>query len=163
EQAVETLVLDFAGVDGHLAVVGAPQTGKSTLLRTLVTACALMYSPVAAQFYAIDYGGGALQTLEALPPLGSVCGPFVPGGSPRVIRELHSLLDRRERFFRSTGAESMAAFRRIRDAVGAEGQVCADVFLVIDNWAAVRQDFEDLEPELLDIAARGPGLGVHLV
>ncbi|MDQ6636844.1 MAG: hypothetical protein M3Y62_03550 [Candidatus Dormibacteraeota bacterium] len=33
----------------------------------------------------------------------------------------------------------------------------------MDNWAAVRQEFEDLEPALIDLAARGLGYGVHLV
>src|SRR5438105_4843733 len=34
EQLQVPLLLDFAGSGGHLALVGAPQSGKSTLLRT---------------------------------------------------------------------------------------------------------------------------------
>ncbi|MCW2882020.1 MAG: segregation ATPase FtsK/SpoIIIE -like protein, partial [Sphaerisporangium sp.] len=36
EQVRELLVADLSGADGHVAVVGAPQTGKSTMLRTLM-------------------------------------------------------------------------------------------------------------------------------
>ncbi len=36
EQAQYPLLLDFSGSGGHLAIVGAPQSGKSMLLRTIV-------------------------------------------------------------------------------------------------------------------------------
>jgi S-DNA-T family DNA segregation ATPase FtsK/SpoIIIE len=40
----------------------------------------------------------------------------------------------------------------------------ADVFLVIDNWLGLRQEFEELEEVIRDvIATRGPGYGIHLV
>src|SRR5262249_30276725 len=45
EQAQEPLVLDFSGAGGHLAIVGAPQSGKSILLRTLMIAFMLTHSP----------------------------------------------------------------------------------------------------------------------
>jgi DNA segregation ATPase FtsK/SpoIIIE, S-DNA-T family len=38
-----------------------------------------------------------------------------------------------------------------------------DVFLIIDNWPAMRANHEDLEPTLTDIAARGLGYGLHLI
>jgi S-DNA-T family DNA segregation ATPase FtsK/SpoIIIE len=37
------------------------------------------------------------------------------------------------------------------------------VYLVVDGWGAVREDFEDLEPMLRDIAARGQRVACHLV
>ena len=39
----------------------------------------------------------------------------------------------------------------------------ADVFLVVDNYLAVKQDYEDLADVLTDIAHRGLAYGVHLV
>jgi S-DNA-T family DNA segregation ATPase FtsK/SpoIIIE len=38
-----------------------------------------------------------------------------------------------------------------------------DVFLVIDGWQTIRNDFEDLEQVLGDIATRGLAYGVHLM
>ncbi|WP_194927898.1 type VII secretion protein EccCb, partial [Catenulispora pinisilvae] len=37
------------------------------------------------------------------------------------------------------------------------------VFLVIDGWAAFRDEFEALEQDVVDIARRGLGFGVHLL
>jgi S-DNA-T family DNA segregation ATPase FtsK/SpoIIIE len=163
DQATEVLVHDFAGAGGHLAIVGAPQTGKSTLLRTIVTSLALTHTPVEVQIYAIDFGGGGLDTLARLPHVGTVCGRFDPERVRRVIGEVRSLIDRREVFFRSTGIESVQAFRALRGSTVDRSEVFGDVFLLIDNWAAVREEFEELEAAVLDLAARGLGYGVHLV
>ncbi|HZV51771.1 MAG TPA: type VII secretion protein EccCb [Candidatus Dormibacteraeota bacterium] len=163
EQAKDVLTLDFAGGMGHLAVVGAPQTGKSTLLRTLVCALALTHTPAEVQCYAIDFGGGGLQVLQELPHVGTVCGRFDHERSRRVVSELRTLLDHRERLFREAGVDSAQGLRALRATGGLPDEAYGDVFLVIDNWAGVRQEFEDLEPVILDLAARGLGYGVHLV
>ncbi|HEY4864109.1 MAG TPA: type VII secretion protein EccCb [Candidatus Dormibacteraeota bacterium] len=168
EQARGVLSVDLSGAGGHLLLVGGPQTGKSTLLRTLICAFSLTHTPLEAQFYCVDYGGGALASLEALPQVGGVCGRHDPERVRRTVSEMTALLDERERRFRELGIDSPAAMRARRGTgqTGAGptgGERLADVFLVIDNWPAVKQDFEELEPQLQDIAARGLGYGVHLV
>jgi S-DNA-T family DNA segregation ATPase FtsK/SpoIIIE len=163
EQTKEVLVADLGGAGGHLAIVGAPQAGKSTLLRTLLLAFALTHTPWEVQFYGIDFGGGLLQGMEGLPHVGTVCGRFEPERIRRVVGEVSALLDRREQLFRTRTIDSAAAFRDQRASGALEDEPFGDVFLVVDNWAALRQELEDLEPEILDIAARGLGYGVHLV
>ena len=81
----------------------------------------------------------------------------------RTIAEIGGLLTRREALFTEHRIDSMASYRR---AVAA-GQVPADgfgdVFLVVDGWGTVRQDHEELETAITQIAARGLGFGVHVV
>ena len=38
-----------------------------------------------------------------------------------------------------------------------------DVFLVVDGWATLRSDFEDLEPVVTELANRGLGFGIHIL
>jgi S-DNA-T family DNA segregation ATPase FtsK/SpoIIIE len=168
EQARGVLSVDLSGAGGHLLLVGGPQTGTSTLLRTLICAFSLTHTPLETQFYCVDYGGGALASLEELPQVGGVCGRHDPERVRRTVSEVTALLDERERRFRELGIDSPAAMRARRGlgragAGSAGGERLADVFLVIDNWPAVKQEFEELEPQLQDIAARGLGYGVHLV
>ncbi len=162
------LVLDFAGAHGNLAIAGAPQTGKSVLLRTAVLSLAVSHTPDEVQVYAIDYGGGALGALAGLPHVGTVASRLEPELVRRVIGHVEAVLAEREAWFGAQGIDSIATFRR-RRAEGAiaadelpEGGV-ADLFLVIDGWAAFRERFEALEPVIADIAARGLGYGVHVV
>ena len=103
EQAQEPLVLDLSGSAGHLAVVGAPRTGKSTLLCTVVAALAARCPPDEVQAYAVDLGGGLLHRLRDLPRVGAVCGPRDAERAHRLVRELRSVILERERRFRDLG------------------------------------------------------------
>ncbi|MDG4809482.1 type VII secretion protein EccCa [Micromonospora sp. WMMD1120] len=164
QQRRELLLADLSGGRGNVGVVGGPQSGKSTLLRTLICALALTHGPDDVQFYCLDFGGGSLASLAGLPHVGSVANRLDRDRVTRTVLELSNVLAARENLFSRHNIDSMASYRRIRAAGGLRDQdPYGDVFLVVDGWFSVRQDFEELEPRLTDIAARGLGFGVHLV
>ena len=163
EQRTDALRIDFRGTSGHLLVVGSSQSGKSTLLRTLVCAMALTHTPQEAQFYCIDFGGGALGGLAGLPHVGGVCGRTDEERLTRTISEVATMLDEREQRFAELGIDSPQTLRARRAADERADGSLADVFLLVDNWPAVRQRNEDHDIPLLDIATRGLGYGIHLV
>ncbi|GIF11234.1 type VII secretion protein EccCa [Actinoplanes teichomyceticus] len=155
EQLRDVLWLQLAGSAGHVAVVGGTLSGKSTALRSLICGLALTHTPAEARVYCLDFGGGALGGLRDLPHVGGVFARLEAEGVRRTVGELVTLLAARERSFAELGVASMAEFRRSRAG--------ADVFLVVDGWATVRADFEELEPVLTDLATRGLSYGIHLV
>ncbi|MFI0444796.1 type VII secretion protein EccCa [Actinomadura sp. 6N118] len=159
----DLLTADLAGGEGHIGVAGAPQSGKSTLLRTLVLSLALTHTPREVQFYCLDFGGGALNSLAGLPHLGTVASRLDRDRVIRTIAEMTSLLALREQLFTQHGVESMEDFRRRRDEPWAAADPCGDVFLIVDGWFSVRQEFEEIESALSDLANRGLSYGIHLV
>jgi DNA segregation ATPase FtsK/SpoIIIE, S-DNA-T family len=80
----------------------------------------------------------------------------------RTVEELSQLLERREQVFTSRGLESMAAYRALRDR-GETDDPYGDVFLVVDGWFTLRQDFEELESRIMELAALGLSFGLHVV
>ena len=64
EQRRDTLTVDLSGAGGHVAVVGGPRSGKSTLLRTLVTSLSLTTTPSESQFFVLDFGGGTFAAMR---------------------------------------------------------------------------------------------------
>ncbi|HTE69228.1 MAG TPA: type VII secretion protein EccCb, partial [Actinomycetes bacterium] len=162
EQAQEPLILDLSGSAGHLAVVGAPRAGKSTLLCTIVGALAATHPADEVQAYAIDLGGGALHRLGGLPHVGAVCGPREPERVHRLVRELRSVVAERERRFRDLSVDSMASWHELRRA-GLDLGGYGEVFLVIDNWGAFARELPELEAEIAELAATGLHYGVHLI
>ena len=162
EQEQGPLVLDLSGGAGHLAVVGAPRTGKSTLLCTLVAALAATHPPDEVQVYAVDLGGGLLHRLGDLPHVGAVCGPRQAERVRRLVRELRSLVFDRERRFRDLGVDSMAAWHALHRA-GLDLGGYGEVFLLVDNWGALVREQPELEAEITELAGLGLHYGVHLV
>jgi S-DNA-T family DNA segregation ATPase FtsK/SpoIIIE len=153
--------VDFTRWAGHLVVVGAPQTGKSTLLRSLLLSALVTHTPDEMHIYAIDYGGGSLFSLAGAPHIGAVSGRLEPDKVRRTVSQIWKLVDERDDRFRELGVDSPETMRRRRAELPAED--ASDVVLVIDGWGALRGEFEDLDEQILDIAARGLRVGVHLV
>ncbi|GAA4985517.1 type VII secretion protein EccC [Yinghuangia aomiensis] len=163
EQRRDMLFVDLAGAAGHVLIVGGPRSGKSTLARTLVASLALTHTPAEAQFYCLDFGGGGLASLGELPHVGGVAGRMDGEMVRRIVSEVAGILERRETMFRAQGIDSIATFRQRRAAGLLPGEEWGDVFLVVDGWLTVRNDYEALEAAITDIATRGLGYGVHVV
>jgi S-DNA-T family DNA segregation ATPase FtsK/SpoIIIE len=163
EQAREPMWLDLSGAGGNVMVVGAPQSGKSTLLRTLVASLALRHTPREAQFYCLDFGGGALSALADLPHVGGVATRRDVDKVRRTVAEVYGLMQARDALFAGDAVDGMAAYRRARAQGRFAEDPFGDVFLVVDGWAALRGEFEDLEPMVAELVNRGLGYGVHVV
>ncbi|MEU2388892.1 type VII secretion protein EccCa [Streptomyces sp. NPDC012461] len=165
EQRRDPLWVDFSGAAGHMQILGGPQSGKSTLLRSLICSFALTHTPQEVQFYGLDFGGGGMAAVAGLPHVGGVASRLDPEKVRRTVAEVYGVLNRREEYFRASGISSIAEFRarRARGDISVTDQPWGDVFLVIDGWATFRGDYEALDQVILDIATRGLGYGVHLV
>jgi DNA segregation ATPase FtsK/SpoIIIE, S-DNA-T family len=141
EQRRDVLWLALDGAAGHVAVAGGPQSGKSTVVRTLICGLALTHSPAEVRVYCLDFGGGSLGTLRDLPHVGGVAGRLDAEAVRRTVGDVATLLAERE----------------------AGAAVDGHVLLVVDGWATLRGDYDDLEPMITDIATRGLSYGVHVV
>ncbi len=165
EQRRDTLYRDFSGAAGHMQIIGGPQSGKSTMLRTIISAFALTHTPHEVQFYGLDFGGGGMSSVAGLPHVGGVASRLDPERVRRTVAEVYGILARREEYFRSSGIDSISTFRRLRARgdISVTDQPWGDVFLMIDGWGNFRTEYEGLEHAVVDIAARGLGYGIHVI
>ena len=88
EQRIDTLTLDLTGAAGHVAVVGAPRSGKSTALRTL--AAALRRSTPDVRLLGLDLTGGLLGAV----PAQRLATPRTPERMDRLLRHLRCTVER---------------------------------------------------------------------
>lgn len=157
-----SLVPDLSGAAGHLAVVGGPRSGKSTTLRTIVTALALTRTPHELGVHLLDLGGGGLGPLAGLPHVGTVADRRRSDLVRRVVAEVVATVDRREQLFAAHGITGIEEFRARRAAGDLPDEPCTDLLLVVDGWSALRSGFEDLDERLTALASGGLAYGVHI-
>lgn len=162
EQRREQLTVSLGGAAGHVAIVGAPLSGKSTLARTLVSALALTTTPQETQFYVLDFGGGAFSGMQKHPHIAGVATRTDQEAVRRAVAEVEGILDAREKYFREQGIDSIDTYRQ-RRAQGVVDDGYGDIFLVVDGWPTLRSEYEPLEMRVQAIAGRGLGFGVHVV
>jgi len=173
DQRRDLLMIDLSGALGNVAVVGGPQSGKSTALRTMIMSAAATHTPEQIQFYCLDFGGGTLSSLANLPHVGGVAGRLDADRIRRTVAEVSGLLREREQRYRDLGIESPRDFRQRKAQLAALAPQAAaqdplsqdrfgDVVLVVDGWATIKSDFDYLEPVLQALAIQGLSYGIHV-
>ena len=80
--------LDLSVGGGHISVLGAPQSGRTTFLWTLAASAAICLSPHRLAFYGIDATGGGLGRLAALPNVGGIATRGDRERMRRVLEEI---------------------------------------------------------------------------
>ncbi len=110
----------------------------------------------------LDFGGGAFAPYTRLPHVAGIGSRAEPDVVRRIVAEARGVVDRREAYFRAQGLDSMETYRS-RRAAGRADDGYGDVFVVVDGWSTLRADFDDLEIELQQLAARGLTFGLHVL
>lgn len=162
DQRRDRLMLSLGTARGNMAIVGGPQSGKSTAAKTVAVALAATHHPRDVAIYCLDFGGGALSALHALPHVGAVAGRADADLVRRTVAEFHALVSIREARFTALGIGSMAEYRA-RRRTGEIDDPYGDVFLIVDGWSTFRGQFESLEQSITALALQGLSLGVHVV
>ena len=122
----------------------------------------LIYTPQEVQFYIIDLGGGTFASFVDAPHVAGVATRDTHEILTRMIAEIRGIIEDRERYFRDNKIDSIETYRRGR-AEGRYDDGYGDVFLVIDNWASLKADFDDLDMTIGMMLSRALTFGVHLV
>jgi S-DNA-T family DNA segregation ATPase FtsK/SpoIIIE len=148
---------------GHLAVYGTGGSGKTVLLRTLATAAGISPRGGPVDVYGLDFAGGGLRMLEALPHVGSV----VPGDDServaRLMRLLRDTMDERAERFSAVNAASITDYR-----LHTGESSLPRMLLLIDGFPSFREENETITGRsqwysvFTRILAEGRQLGVHV-
>lgn len=155
--------LDLTTRGGNLAVIGAPQSGRSTALRTVAASLALSHSVQEVNLYGIDLLGNSLAGLASLPHSGGMAGRGNREYLRRTVEEVHSLVNDRQSAFEKHRIDTVQAMRAARNAGRLQELSCTDLFLFIDGFGALSSEFPEIEDLVSDIMTRGSTFGVHVI
>lgn len=143
--------------DGHLAVYGAPGTGKTTFLQTTAMSLALSYSPAEMQMYIMDFGGGNMQILKDLPHLGDIALAHDGERMSKLARLLEAELKSRQEIFASCGAMSIQACEELT------GKKLPYIVLLLDNFAPVLGMYPQMDEFFMRLSREGGTYGIYWI
>lgn len=143
--------------DGHTVVYGAPGTGKTTFLQTVIMSTALSYSPDAVSMYLLDFGGGSLNLFRSLPHVGAVARDNEEDRVNKVCKIIADELKLRKELFSELGIVSIDAYR--------EAACCRMpyILLAVDNFGPVMNLYPDLDDFFQVLTREGGSYGIYLV
>ncbi|EIV94310.1 FtsK/SpoIIIE domain-containing protein [Frankia sp. QA3] len=167
-QLQQPLTLDLED-GGHLMVVGAPRSGRSTVLRTAAGAIAGALSPRDVHIYGLDYGGGALAALTSLPHTGALVGRDDPERIGRMLARLIVAVEQRRRRLAADGVADLREARRgVAPAGGNAAVRLPYLVLLLDGFEGLLASSEDadggeLVESLLRLLGEGPAAGLKVI
>lgn len=164
------VTVDIAAQGPHTMLGGATGTGKSILLQTLVTALLLANRPDELNLVLVDFkGGSAFLPFAGCPHVVSLirstgetaADVFDEAAADRVLSSVRAEVRRREALLARFGGEIDEYWRSGRSAPG--WRPLPRLVLVFDEFARVLETSPDFLRELVNVAAKGRSLGMHLV
>ena len=149
---------------GHMYVIGAPGSGRSTALRTIAASAASQIDARSLHIYGIDCGNGALAVLDELPHAGAIVQRSQTERTVRLIAKLRTELGIRQQLL---GRGNHADISEQREHAGA-GDALSHVLVVIDRWENFSASFSEVDGGILidvvqELLRDGATAGIHLV
>lgn len=156
EQAQGAQVIDFSA-EGHYGIYGAPGTGKTTLLKSLVFSLGMTYSPKDVNVYILDCGGWGMSVFSNMPHVGGVALDTEEEKFRKFEKLIMEELESRKKVFLKNAVSSLAAYRE------SVSEDMPAIIIAIDNIVPIFDLYPDFENFLITLAQTGSTYGVYLV
>ena len=145
---------------GHLLLIGAPSTGKTTFLRTVICSLAYQYTPNEINIFVLSFAGKSLRHLKEFPQVGDVIVTEETEKLKRLIRHLNTELDVRKNLMMIKAVDSLAEFNQ---HVSAEERL-PFIVILIDNFGELKDNEYLFElDEFIKLLENGRSAGIYLV
>ncbi len=156
----------FDGMGPHGLVVGATGSGKSELLRTLVTALVATHGPDELSLVVVDFKGGA--TFAGLADLPHIAGEITNlesdlSGVDRMEAALLGEQQRRQQLLRDAGHLDSAHDYRLKRSSQPDLPPLPELLVIVDEFAELLESRPEFIDMFLSIGRLGRSLGVHLL
>ena len=139
-----------------IVLFGASGRGKSSFIKTLLTAMAAVRSPNELHMYALDFGRGGLKSISALPHLGGVYDAAQADKVDGLLRMLRNFANERQ--------DRLQKYANLADHNAKNPfNILAEIVIIIENFAEFKESYEHLIPDLMALIRDGRAFGIYFV
>ncbi len=143
----------------HALVGGTTGAGKSEFLQAWVMGMATAHSPDRVTFLFVDYkGGAAFADCITLPHAVGLVTDLSPHLVRRALTSLRAELHYREHLLNRKKAKDLVSLERTGDP-----DAPPSLIIIVDEFAALAKEIPEFVDGVVDVAARGRSLGLHLI
>lgn len=143
--------------DGNVAVLGSGGYGKSTTLISMMLQFAQAFSPEELHYYVFDFGNGSLLPYKQLPHTADYLKIDEKRKIEKVIALLKATINERRELFLVNEVSNLTMYNEVSD------KPLPFIFLFVDNFDLVKEEFEHLESVITQVSRDGQSLGIYTV
>lgn len=155
QQTQAELTVNFS--ESNTYIIGSSQTGKTTLLQTLVYEMAELYTPDEVNIYIIDGGNMAMKVFEEANHVGGVALAAEEEKVVNLFKLLSGIVKERKSIFAQKGLGTFKAY------LEAGFTDLPQIIVMIDNISVFREHFSGLEENLLQLSREGNSVGINFI
>lgn len=150
------LMINFP--NGHVALFGASGRGKTTFIRTVITALVLTHSPDDLHIYILDFGGRALNIFLDLPHVGAIITSEEEERVSRVLRKVNEIVESRQVLFSELRVNSLESYNHNHP-----DKRLPAILVVLDNFSEFREYYDGLMSPFISLVRDSRAYGVHFL
>lgn len=137
-------------------VYGAPITGKTTLLQTLIMSLCLSYSPDDVNIYIMDFGSLNMRMFRDYPHIGGIVNDDEKEKVNKLIMLIENIFNERKNKFGEALVSNITDYRKVTK------EKIPFVVLAIDNFPGVISQFPDCQDFFAELTNKGANHGIVL-
>ena len=143
--------------EGHYGIYGAPGSGKTTMLMTILMAIGKWYSPQNAKIYILDFNSNITKLFENMPHVAGVALAHEEDKIHKIAEVIEKEIEKRRDDFSEYGISSLKAYRNY------VSKKYPAIILAIDNLIPVFEAYPAYEKFLHRIVSEAASYGIYLV
>lgn len=153
----------FPDERGNIVYYGAGGSGKTTALRSLAIAASITPRSGPVHIYGLDFAGGGLNMLEALPNVGAIISGDDDERISRLMEMLTKKLDERAASFNAVAANGLGNYRQ---QPGKQDE--PRILILIDGFQNFRTEYDSglqrakTYAQFHRLLAEGRAVGIHV-
>lgn len=143
--------------DSNTFIIGSSQSGKTTLLQTVVYSVMDNYAPSEVNVYIIDCGNMAMKVFEKAAHIGGVVLHTEEERMTNLFKMLNNEIEVRKNIFSSNSVGTFKAYKE------AGFKDLPQMLLIIDNISAFREYYPEHDDSILNLSREGQSVGINII